>query len=155
MINVRRITTPPQPGVVALVKELDEYQLSLYPPESNHLDPARELSGPGTYFVAAFEEETVVGIGAVKIMSNDGNYGEIKRVYVSHGGRGKGVSKQIMAELESHAHKQGIDIIRLETGIYQPEALGLYEKLGYQRRGAFGDYPVDDPMSVFMEKVLT
>lgn len=32
-----------------------------------------------------------------------------------------------------------------------PEALVLYERMGYQRRGPFGDYP-NDPFSVFMQK---
>ena len=39
----------------------------------------------------------------------------------------------------------------LETGPTQPEALILYEHLGYRCRGPFGDYP-DDPLSVFMQK---
>ena len=43
--------------------------------------------------------------------------------------------------------------MRLETGIYQPEALGLYRSAGYVEREAFGDY-VPDPLSVFMEKRL-
>ena len=43
--------------------------------------------------------------------------------------------------------------VRLETGIYQPEALGLYRSAGYVEREAFGDY-VPDPLSVFMEKRL-
>jgi putative acetyltransferase len=42
----------------------------------------------------------------------------------------------------------------LETGIYQPEALGLYERAGYVRRDPFGDY-APDPMSVFMQKTLS
>jgi putative acetyltransferase len=41
----------------------------------------------------------------------------------------------------------------LETGPDQPEALGLYERYGFARRGPYGDYP-DDPLSVFMEKRL-
>jgi putative acetyltransferase len=41
----------------------------------------------------------------------------------------------------------------LETGPYQHQALGLYERLGYARRGPYGDYR-DDPLSVFMEKRL-
>lgn len=39
----------------------------------------------------------------------------------------------------------------LETGISQPEALGLYERSGYARRGPFGAY-AEDPLSVFMHK---
>jgi putative acetyltransferase len=43
--------------------------------------------------------------------------------------------------------------MRLETGISQPDALRLYERAGYVRRGPFGNYG-PDPLSVFMEKSL-
>ena len=45
------------------------------------------------------------------------------------------------------------DVIRLETGELLKEAVTLYTKLGFVRRGPFGDY-ADDPASVFMEKSL-
>ena len=41
----------------------------------------------------------------------------------------------------------------LETGIHQPEAIGLYEGFGFERCGPFGEYG-PDPLSVFMEKRL-
>ena len=47
----------------------------------------------------------------------------------------------------------GLPALRLETGVRQPAALRLYERAGYARRGPFGGYP-DDPLSVFMEKLL-
>ena len=43
--------------------------------------------------------------------------------------------------------------MKLETGPYQPEALGLYARCGNERRGPFGAY-ADDPLSVFMQKNL-
>ena len=45
-------------------------------------------------------------------------------------------------------------MMRLETGTLQPEALALFASMGFARRGSFGDYPTDDPYSVFMEKSL-
>ena len=45
-------------------------------------------------------------------------------------------------------------LLRLETGVLQPEALGLYRKLGYRERGPFGAYAAD-PLSVFMEKMTS
>ena len=57
-------------------------------------------------------------------------------------------------EGEDEARAAGMTVARLETGIHQPEAIGLYRKLGYALREAFGDYPTDDPNSVFMEKRL-
>ena len=59
-----------------------------------------------------------------------------------------------MDRIEDEARAAGMTVARLETGIHQPEAIGLYRKLGYALRDAFGDYPTDDPNSVFMEKRL-
>jgi hypothetical protein len=46
-----------------------------------------------------------------------------------------------------------VPLLRLETGIYQQEAIGLYERAGFQRTGPFGDY-VMDPLSLYYEMVL-
>ena len=47
----------------------------------------------------------------------------------------------------------GPGAIRLETGISQPEAIGLYRKAGFVEIEAFAPYK-PDPLSLFMEKVL-
>jgi putative acetyltransferase len=44
-------------------------------------------------------------------------------------------------------------MLRLETGIYQEEAIGLYEGFGFHRVPHFGEYN-EDPLSVFFEKKL-
>ena len=49
--------------------------------------------------------------------------------------------------------RRGVRLFRLETGIKQTEAVGLYRKLGYRERHPFGAYR-PDPLSVFMEKSL-
>lgn len=135
-----------------LIGELDAYQTALYPAESNHLDSIEELTSPNVVFVVAYVDDQAVGCGAVKDVN--GEYGEIKRVYVSPQARGLGLAKAIMTYLETRALARGIKIVRLETGIHQAEALGLYEKIGYEKRGPFGSYR-EDPLSVFMEKRLT
>ena len=56
-------------------------------------------------------------------------------------------------EPTSRLKSLGVTLARLETGIRQPEALGLYRRLGYLERGRFGAY-LEDPLSVFMEKRL-
>ena len=40
------------------------------------------------------------------------------------------------------------------TGTRNLEALSLYRHTGYRHRGPFGNYPTNDPLSVFMEKQL-
>ena len=84
-------------------------------------------------------------------MQDDGDYAEIKRVYVYDDYRGRGLSAKLMVYLESELQLRGVRLFRLETGVHQPEAIGLYRKLGYRERGPYGAY-APDPLSVFMEK---
>lgn len=150
MLTIKPVD-PARIEVVDLIEQLDGYQSSLYPPESNHLDSIEELSKSNAFFLAAYLDAEICGIGSVKIMEN---YGEIKRVYVSSNQRGKGIAKAIMEDLESHLITQAVTYARLETGIHQEEAINLYEKLGYYKINSFGEYKAD-PLSVFMEKKLT
>ncbi len=142
---------PRQPRVRRLIEELDGYQLLLYPAESNHLLDIETLVQPQMRFFSAAVNGNVLGCGGIWLHED---YAEVKRVYVCPAARGLGLAKQIMARLEDEARAAGMTIARLETGIYQSEALGLYRALGYADRGPFGGYPSGDPMSVFMEKRL-
>ena len=81
------------------------------------------------------------------------SYGEIKRMYVRPEFRGRGYAKQMLKHLEELATTRGFSKVRLETGISQPEAIGLYERNGYYKIPPFGDY-WDDPLSFFYEKTL-
>ena len=67
--------------------------------------------------------------------------------------RGQGLARRLISALEEQALAHGCTACMLETGPTQPEALALYERMGYKYRGAFGDYP-EDPLSVFMQKEL-
>ena len=138
----------------ALLAASDAYLAALYPPESNHLSSPDDLAKPNVRFLGIQADSRIVGCGAVKLMGpSNQRYGEIKRVFVLPEFRGHGLSKKLMMALESHLVDQGIRISRLETGIHQPEALGLYRRLGYIERDVYGDYQ-PDPLSVFMEKDL-
>ena len=150
VVEIRPLA-PADPRARRLIGELDRLQLSLYPAESNHLDPVETLASDDVTFLAAFVAGEAVGCGAVKRMH--GRYGEIKRMYVEPCARGRGVGRALIEALESTLLRCGIRLVRLETGVRQPEALSLYERCGYVRTPPFGDYP-DDPLSVFFEKRL-
>jgi putative acetyltransferase len=146
-------TDPESASARALIAMSDAYMTALYPAESNHLESASALKTPNVLFLGCFLQDQLVGCGAVKVLSDDGRYGELKRVFVLESHRGKGYSKAIMEKLESHLKANGIALARLETGISQPEAIGLYRRLGYVEREPFGAYAAD-PLSLFMEKRL-
>jgi putative acetyltransferase len=141
--------TPDQPVVHQLIGELDAYLYSLYPVECVYALDISSLCHSNVLFAVARDPSgTPVGCGAVVIRPE---YGEIKRLYVRPQVRGQGVARRVMEALEAKAMQSGCRTFMLETGPTQPEALTLYERLGYQCRGPFGDYP-DDRYSIFMQK---
>lgn len=66
--------------------------------------------------------------------------GELKRMYVRPDSRGRGLSRRVLAELEAVAPAHGLDRLVLETGVLQPEAIGLYLASGYAPIDNFGEY---------------
>lgn len=141
--------SPDQPEVIALIAELDAYQSALYPPQSTHALDLASLKQPNVLFAVARDDSgRAIGCGAIVLCPE---FGEVKRMYVSPRGRGRGVAKKLLALLESRAIASGCRLLRLETGPYQHEALTLYASAGFERRGPFGDY-TNDPLSVFMQK---
>ena len=74
-------------------------------------------------------------------------------MYVRPPFRGLGFAKMILQHLEDYASARGVGLLRLETGIYQHEAIKLYERMEFRRIPPFGTY-ADDPLSVFYEKNL-
>jgi putative acetyltransferase len=147
MIEVKR--ADPR-DFVSFLQASDAYAASLYPADSNHMLDVETLRQPQMHFFGAYVDGAEKACGG--FWAHD-DYVEIKRVWVDPSARGLGLSKMLMAALENAARDAGFTIARLETGISQPEALGLYRALGYVDRGPFGDYKLD-PLSVFMEKVL-
>jgi len=142
---------PDAAEVQTLIAASDAFYVDLYPAESNHLASSADLKRPNVLFIGCRLDGELVASGAAKIMQDDGIYAEIKRVFVLERYRGRGLSRKIMLFLETELERREIDLFRLETGVRQPEALGLYRKLGYRERPHFGSYR-PDPLSVFMEK---
>ncbi|MCA1366089.1 GNAT family N-acetyltransferase [Bradyrhizobium sp. BRP14] len=142
---------PRQPAIIRLLELSDAYAASLYPAESNHLVDISTLERPAVSFFVARRDGEIVGCCAL-VEAGDGT-AEIKRMFVDPGARGLQIGKRLLTALEAKAEKLGLSAIRLETGIYQPEAIGLYKAFGYVEREPFGGYQ-PDPLSLFMEKTV-
>src|SRR6476659_1683104 len=142
---------PDSREAMALLAELDtalhEYP---YPPESRHAFSVEKLIRESVAFLLLSYGGQLAACGGVKLFAD---YGEVKRMYVRPVFRGKGLGKAILNHLAEHARANGIDALRLETGIYQVEAIGLYDGCGFQRRGPFGHYR-NDPNAVYFEKPI-
>ena len=153
VMQIKRIRTVTG-DIESLLQQSRDYQNELYPPESVHQDDTDGLMSDSVYFIGAYREQTLLGIGAVKLMGAAPAYGEIKNLFISPQHRGLGAAKVIMAALENHLVDGGISLCRLETGPSQLESIGLYQRLGYQQCDLYGDYQFD-PLSLFMEKELS
>lgn len=132
------------------IKELDEYQNALYPPEYNMLDSLNALGQENVYFLGAYDKGELCGFCAIKIFSD---FSELKRLFVNKQHRGKGIAKILISKLEKYSIMQGVHVVKAETGHSQVEAMGLYAQLGYLQTGPFGGY-LQNPYSRFYSKKI-
>ena len=144
--------TPDQSEVAALLRAADARSASLYPAESRHGSSIVTLLAQDVSFFAVRRGGEAVGCGG--FVADSAIEGELKRIFVAETARGIGFGRLILTTLERAARDRSIQIMRLETGIKSVEALGLYRRSGYIERGPFGAYRAD-PLSIFMEKILT
>jgi putative acetyltransferase len=118
---------------------------------ADHEPGAQPSAGDVDVFLVARRDQTPVGCGALRRL--DDSSAEIKRMYVTPAARGTGVATAILRALEHHAAERGWPVLRLETGIEQPDARRFYEREGYQQIPLFGVY-VGSELSVCYERTL-
>ena len=143
--------SPDTPDARSLVEELDAHLVPLYPPSSHHGLDVERLISEGVAFFVLRSDGIAAACGGVKLFGDE--YGELKRMYVRPQFRGSGFGKLLLDHLAAYALAEGVALLRLETGIHQREAIGLYERMGFYRIPPFGPY-TDDPLSLFFEKRL-
>lgn len=129
----------------ALIAQVQaEYVARYGGPDNTPLDPSMFEPPAGAFFVG-FLGEAPVAIGGWRMRPDVVRLGgrlsaEIKRMYVAPAGRRAGVGRAMLAHLERTAAGAGADVMVLETGIAQPEAIALYESAGYEPVDKFGHY---------------
>jgi GNAT superfamily N-acetyltransferase len=114
------------------------------------VDPAEFLPPHGLFLAAEVDGEPV-GSGAWRAMGAE--VAEIKRVFVAARLRRRGLAQLIVETLERTAAGSGFRSVVLNSGAEQPEALRLYEQLGYGPVPPYGVYACA-PDAVFLGKDL-
>ena len=143
---------PDAPDAVQLLAELDKHLNALpYPPESRHAFSIDKLLRENVLFFVARQGDQPVGCCGLKLFGSE--YGEVKRMYVRPASRGLGIGKAMLKHLSDYAKDRQAELLRLETGIHQLEAIGLYEAFGFVRIAPFGEYE-EDPNSVYFEMTI-
>ncbi len=130
-------TNSDDPGFQKLVKELD-LDLAIRDGEEHAFFAQFNKIDSIKFVVLAYENEIARGCGAIKEYAK--NTMEVKRMYVLPEERGKGIASFILNELEKWGQELNCEKFILETGIKQPEAIGLYKKNGYTRIPNYGQY---------------
>ncbi len=152
-----RVVSYRDPDAVALVARVQEEYVDRYGgPDETPVDPSM-FDPPEGLFMVAYLDGVPVGTGAWRrtpVLALGGSLGaEIKRMYVVPERRGSGLARRILAELENTAVAAGHDLIVLETGLMQPEAIALYESSGYLPIAGFGHYAASELNRCFAKRL--
>jgi putative acetyltransferase len=127
------------PEVRALVDALTgELAGAGYRPEETFGYPPEQLAASGVHLVGARVAGELAGIGGVEVQTS--GLGELKRFFVTPAHRGSGVADAVLAALLEHAARQGVRVLRLETGDEQHAAIRFYRRHGFVEVPRFGPY---------------
>jgi ribosomal protein S18 acetylase RimI-like enzyme len=133
------------PHTQVLVAEVQAEYTVLYgspddtPLEDGVFDPPR-----GAFFLA-YVDAAAVAMGGWRLRSDVHPWGlgqaaEVKRMYVAPAARRRGYARLMLSHLERTAREAGAEVMVLETGTEQPEAIAMYDAAGYSPIEKFGHY---------------
>ena len=152
MIEIRRGNLD-DPRIVALLRYHFDKCHEVTPPGSAHVFDVKRLDAPDIDFFAAWEGDTLLGVGAVKYL--DSHHGEVKSMHTSEAARRRGVGGAILQHIMKAAKGRGVERLSLETGSfgYFEPAVALYKAHGFEECEPFGSYR-PDPNSLFLTRLI-
>jgi ribosomal protein S18 acetylase RimI-like enzyme len=107
-------------------------------------DPALFVPPAGVFLIADVDSATGVACGGIRRITG-GPAGEtryeIKHLFVAPAGRGRGLGKELLGELERRATAFGADEAVLDTNDSLTAAGGLYRSTGYVSIEPYNDNP--------------
>lgn len=123
-------------------------------PGSAHALELNSLKAPDINLSTIWEDETLLGIGALKPLSPI--HGEVKSMHTVQSARRRGVGSAMLRHIIATARASGMSRLSLETGSwnYFRPAQALYRKHGFVECSPFGTYAAD-PNSIFMSLDLS
>ena len=123
------------------------------PPESIHALDIDALRQPGITFWTAWEDDALLGCGALKEL--DSRHAEIKSMRTASAHLRQGVAHAMLTRITEQAKQRGYRRLSLETGsaeAFEP-ARRLYAASGFRFCEPFANYLLD-PYSVFMTREI-
>jgi len=142
------------------VRRLVEYVRRYGGPDESPMEVAAFAPPRGRFFVAMRDDEPVAMGGwrlrpdlDATVDLDATRAAEVKRMYVAPTARRTGLARLVLRRLEDSAREDGCDLLVLETGMAQPEAIELYESSGYVSVTPFGFYK-DSPTARYYGRRL-
>ena len=126
---------------------------SVSPEGSTHVLDIDGLKDPSIKFWSLWEENKLVGCGALKFL--EANHGEFKSIRVADDFRKKGYGKKIIYHLISESKEIGIKKLSVETGsgnFFLP-ARKLFTSCGFKPCDPFAHYKLD-PNSCYFNLII-
>ena len=141
-IEPARLTDRDAAGLVAQVQA--EYTL-LYGGPDDSLAADESLETPDGAFFVGYVDGEAAAMGGWRRRRDVSAFGrhesaEVKRMFVAPAARRRGYARMMLRHLEATARRAGAEVMVLETGTMQPEAIALYVGEGYERIHDFGYY---------------
>ena len=127
---------------------------SVSPEGSAHVLDIAGLKDPSIKFWSLWENDELMGVGALKFLDNE--HGEFKSIRVSDKLRGKGNGLKVINYLIKEAKKLDVKKLSLETGagtFFMP-ARKLFVKCGFKVCNPFSHYE-KDINSVYMNILIS
>ena len=132
------------PAVLALLRFHVEAAHANSPPDKVHALDLSGLRDAAVTLWSVWDGDTLVGMGALKMLG--GGRAELKSMRVAPGHLRRGIGRAILDHLLAEARARGVTWVGLETGgndAFAP-ARAMYEAAGFAACAAFGGYVVDD-----------
>lgn len=139
-----KIVRPEDEDVAAIIRLHLSGMIANSPAESVYALNGSGLSSPDVTLFGAFEGETCLSIGALKMLNQTS--GEIKSMRTLTDALGRGFGKAILKHIIGVAKQRGFDSLFLETGTGESFAAAhhIYRSEGFVQTRAFGDYMATD-----------
>lgn len=157
MLEIVRVAYD-HPDAVTLMERVQAIYVQRYGgPDESPMD-ADGFAPPHGEFFVGYVDGVAVATGAWRHVGlaclGSTATAEVKRMYVVEDAQRRGLARRMLAHLEDAARAAGHDVMVLNTGDRQPEAITLYASSGYERlTTGWGPYACH-PGALFFAKRL-
>ena len=111
-----------------------------------------EITGPGRWYVGAYDDERLVGYAGVWF---DGYDAQVMTIATDTPYQNRGIGRLLLGALMAHAREVEADAVLLEVRVDNAPALHLYESCGFEQIGVrHGYYQPENVDAWTMRKAL-